>query len=246
MLYQGLAQLARTLHRWDLFEHYNQSLLPQFQQAVDLLDAYCRSTVGTEQIAQFARQVEQLAQAIEQVTRAEKPALEATADLLANARRRIDHGQYDDACARLYRALEAVAQFILFRNHNLQVADPHWENQPEPIRKAATTVFDQSLPDKLALYQAWALLWALEDPIAQNIVFPGKGTLKCHFRFQPLLDRRNNSILAHGWNAVTESDVNDLAQQVEQALVDNQPDLAHWLRRFQVPHLPELPLTRPD
>ncbi len=244
-LYQGLAQLARTLHRWDLFEHYNQSLLSEFQEALSHLEAYSHGVGGAGPLDEFVQQMQTLAQAIEQVTSAEKPALEATADLLTNARRRIDHGQYDDACARLYRALEALAQFLLAQNYNLHVSQPEWENQPEHIRQAATEAFGQSLPEKLSLYQAWALLWALGAPVAQKIVNVGKGG-KYHFKFQGLLDRRNHSILAHGWNAVKKDDVEKLAEQVEQALVDNQPHLAQWLGRLQVPQLPELPLTPPD
>ena len=247
LLYQGLAQLARTLHRWDLFEHYQQSLRSQFHQALELLQSYCRGTVGSDDLLQFVQQMEELAQAVEKITTAEKPAIQATADLLANARRRMAQGQYDDACARLYRALESVAQFILHDQYQLDVSRPDWENH-EPIRQAATEAFGDSLPEQLALNNAWVLLWVLNDPVARSIVFPNKKdkTRRFHFKFQPLLDRRNNSILAHGWNAVTKTDVSNLAREVQQALTANQPALAQWLEKLQVPRLPELPLTRPD
>ncbi len=248
LLYQGLAQLARTLHCWDLFAHYQHSLQSDFHQALQLLQSYCHSLVGSKELRQFVQQMETLAEAVEQVTSADKPAIEATADLLANAQRRIAQGQYDDACARLYRALESVAQFVLRRKYGLDVSRPDWTNQPEHIRQAASKVFGETLPEQLALNNAWGLLWSLEDPVARAIIFPNSrdNERRFHFRFQPLLDRRNRSILAHGWNAVTKTDVVDLAQQVQQALTANQPAIGDWLAKLQVPHLPELPLTRPD
>ena len=243
-LYQGLAQLAHALHRWDLFEHYNQSLMSQFQEAFTKLAEYTHGVGGATQLEQFVQQMQTLAQTIEQVTQATKPALEATADLLVNARRRIDQGQYDDACARLYRALESVAQYLLKDRYQLDVSRPDWQNQSQAIRQAAQEVFQGQLPDQLALYQAWGLLWALQDPAARNILFPGRNNT-LHFKFQPLLELRNNSILAHGWIAINKEDVNDLADQVQQALTNSQPELARWIKNLTVPTLPELPLTRP-
>lgn len=92
-------------------------------------------------------------------------------DLISNAKRRADlENKYDDAFARLYRALEAYAQ-IRLTSHNIDFSDVMKEQEP--------------------VIAAYTLLEKTGDP-AGKIFSDNLPQIKL------LLDSRNKSILAHG------------------------------------------------
>lgn len=100
-------------------------------------------------------------------------------DLVANAARRASAGSHDDAVARLYRALELMAQVRLRIAHGIDTAHPpQW-------------LADKLGSSQLALVNAYEALVLLEDPL---------GALwsmrKAHLL--GALSTRNASILAHG------------------------------------------------
>lgn len=56
-------------------------------------------------------------------------------DLLANAKRRKDEGRIDDAVARLYRAIEVVAQVALKDRHGFKSSEKvPLDRVPEALR----------------------------------------------------------------------------------------------------------------
>jgi CRISPR-associated protein (TIGR02710 family) len=120
-------------------------------------------------------------------------------DLLANAKRRKEEGRVDDAVARLYRAIEAVAQVALKERYGIDsttkipldripaVLRPEWDSR---ANEGFVTV---------GLQDAYALLASLEDPLAdkfRNAALNGTES--------PLV-ARNQSILAHGFVRVTDA-----------------------------------------
>ena len=52
--------LARTLHRWELFEHYEQSLQADFDDALKRLDRCVYSGVGPQGFSQFVAKARRL------------------------------------------------------------------------------------------------------------------------------------------------------------------------------------------
>lgn len=96
-------------------------------------------------------------------------------DLMSNAKRRADlENKYDDAFTRLYRALEAFAQ-IRLTSHNINLSDVMKEQEP--------------------VIAAYALLEKSGDSAGKTF-YDNLPQIKL------LLDSRNKSILAHGYEPV--------------------------------------------
>lgn len=119
-------------------------------------------------------------------------------DLIRNAERRASRGRYDDAVARLYRALELFGQTRLQqRQPALYSSDIEVNALPENLRAQYEALRDShSKKIQIGLRQNYELLSHLEDPL---------GTLYRDFdkRLLNALSSRNNSILAHGLAPLT-------------------------------------------
>ena len=87
----------------------------------------------------------------------------------ANARRRKHEARYDDGVARLYRAIESLAQLALAERHEIQSTDRvPLERIPESIRGHwALRAEDGKL--LLGLQDAFALLDEFGDPMGRNL-----------------------------------------------------------------------------
>ena len=165
---QRLVTLARGFDAWDRFDHiraaqilasYQAEIVPQWK----FLKTLTEQSRGT--------------------------GYEPVFDLVRNAERRAARGRYDDAVARLYRALEMLAQVRLKqREPSLDSGDLDPDLLPEGIRfKYATR--DGKI--KLGLLEDYDLLTELEDPLGQAFAPERKKILST-------LEKRNASILAHG------------------------------------------------
>lgn len=117
------------------------------------------------------------------------------ADLLNNATRRGNiECKYDDAVARLYRAMEMLAQWKLKVDHGIpNTGDVPKEKLPPGFQLAAAA--DGTL--KLGLRQCYQLLAEFGDPVGRMFTEDSE--------FLGLLEARNNSILAHGTKPVDRS-----------------------------------------
>ena len=104
--------------------------------------------------------------------------------------------KYDDAIARLYRAAGAYAQ-IRLAGRGINTADVQENQLPEEIRTEFTNKYRDEVDNrlKLPLYGAYKLLKLLGDP-AGALFFEHWPQMKL------LLDSRNKSILAHGFEPV--------------------------------------------
>jgi CRISPR-associated protein (TIGR02710 family) len=117
-------------------------------------------------------------------------------DLIANARRRAEEGRFDDAVARLYRAIEAAAQVRLAAEHGISdTGCVPVEALPESLR-ARWSDRAEGGTVTLGLQDAYRLLAALGDQLGQRFV-----ELQLDLKTSPLATR-NQSVLAHGFRAV--------------------------------------------
>lgn len=144
-------------------------------------------------------------------------------DLLNNALRRIEEGKYDDAVARLYRAIELIAQIELVNNNlindqilrvnkefkinknsiialnnpNIESLICNWnEYRVNPFKKTF------GIPSN----KSYKLLCALNVSFAEDYLNDKK--LKNN------VNSRNGSILAHGLNPINEKKAKELFNQV--------------------------------
>jgi CRISPR-associated protein (TIGR02710 family) len=138
-------------------------------------------------------------------------------DLLMNAKRRGEiEKKYDDACARLYRVIECLAQFRI-NERNLYIKDEKGISDTGnlDILKLSSKLQEKYKKYKhakdgkikLPLWTDYELLKDLND---------GLGSFRDSLK--ELLFPRNNSILAHGFNPVSGDTYNRIFAEVEQLI----------------------------
>jgi CRISPR-associated protein (TIGR02710 family) len=188
-----LAQLLEVFALWDQFHHSkavnrlkdvekNRNDLGYF-----LDETSCRAVENS--LGSWKQRLDVLAEG--------KPSRQLIEDLIANAERRSRESRYDDAVARLYRAVEAMAQWRLAERHNIpDTGAVTLEKIPEPLRAELRAGADGAL--QLGLQNAYRLLEALGDPLGARFQ-----ALNLHDPQQSPLAERNQSILAHGWKPVS-------------------------------------------
>ncbi len=116
---------------------------------------------------------------------------EKVEDLLYNAQRRAAQKRFDDAVARLYRAVEMLAQGRLDRGYGIDTSQVDVHKIPESSRREYVNAKAPDGKIKIGLHQAYQLLRDLRDPL---------GSLFSEQQNQlgNALAKRNASILAHG------------------------------------------------
>lgn len=191
----SLEQLAKALDAWDRFEHAtSKNLLESVSKSANDLRAALGPTRGDRVLSGSA----QLATHLGQLGQAQPPSRHHVLDLLANAKRRKDEGRFDDAVARLYRALEAIAQVALKEGHGVDSTEKvPLQKIPESLRSWAARANEGNVA--LGLQDDYVLLAALGDPVGQKFQGAGLSGTK-----SPLV-ARNRSILAHGFERVTDA-----------------------------------------
>jgi CRISPR-associated protein (TIGR02710 family) len=189
----ALEQLAKAFDAWDRFDHRlsSNTLDSVAKSANDLRAALINK--GDRVVDGVMR----LAEHLRALCDSAAPCRHHVLDLLANAKRRKEEGRFDDAVARLYRAIEALAQVILKERHGIESTEEvPVERLPEDLRVAWASRAEQGVV-KLGLQDAYALLAALKDPLGEkfrNAALDGPKS--------PLI-ARNRSILAHGFTTVS-------------------------------------------
>jgi len=201
-----LKELINGYLQWDHFKH------PEARKSIDrhkveALEKFVNDHAGHDDRA--AKAVEQLGPFVEAVknncyflerlqnhTMGFKDGIfveEHVVDLLANAHRRYEEGKYDDAFARLYRAVEMAGQIAFTRRFGYQTKEVPPEIIPQNLREE----FVQKYADekdgilKLPLTATYRVLSAVGDEL-------GKRFDEYYDTAQKFLQIRNNSILAHG------------------------------------------------
>jgi CRISPR-associated protein (TIGR02710 family) len=195
---KALVKISEGYRDWDLFRYKN-----------------CARTMesGLESLRRLSMQyqadIERLSQFIAAVASnithlnslpSGSLSLEIVAEMAANARRRAEEGKYDDAVARLYRALEMIAQCRFQEVFGQSTARFPLAKLDEKIR---TEFFPkkpiESVVD-IPMKRAFEVLDRSGDKIGRRFIDNYDG------RIQKILDRRNKSILAHGVEPLDKED----------------------------------------
>ncbi|HXF69997.1 MAG TPA: TIGR02710 family CRISPR-associated CARF protein [Thermoflexus sp.] len=208
--------LCRGFDAWDRFDH---------QRAFQILQ-----TVQSHVVPQW--------RFLKRLVGQDRPSgYEPVLDLIRNAERRAAQGRYDDAVARLYRALELLAQIRLRIVHQIDTGDVKPELLPLEIRPRyenrqkmqAALGRDRTL--KLGLWEAYELLVDLDDPVGQ-VIKEQEGPLR------DVLSRRNQSILAHGTSPIREEEYRRI-HEIVVGLIE--AGLKAINVQVEAPQFPELP-----
>jgi CRISPR-associated protein (TIGR02710 family) len=213
-------QLCDGYGLWDRFRHKDaaQRIANVEKNATDL-----QAMLGSNRSEAVLRSVKQHRQHLQAL--ADEPRSRAmAADLIGNACRRKHEGRYDDAVARLYRAIESIAQLALAERHEIQSTDDvALDRIPESLRERwAPRAEDGKI--LLGLQDAYLLLTALEDQTGKAFKKIG-----LHDPQRSPLTARNQSVLAHGF------------QPVGAAVFDQLWNAAMTLGEFEAGDLPVFP-----
>ena len=134
---------------------------------------------------------------------------EAVEDLLLNAERRAHQQRFDDAVARLYRAIELAGQLLLKIRYGLDTGRVDISLLPEALQARYAEQQVARGKVQLALVEAYTLLAKL-DAGCRSVWERRENALK------NLLQLRNYSILAHGFKPISQNDYKRIrAESVE-------------------------------
>lgn len=182
-------KIAKGFYLWDIFEHKPAlNMLKHFTEKYPNLLFILRRIVNGQSESRYHGN-------------------ELIFDLLANAKRRAVHQQYDDACGRLYRAVELLAQRRLLLQYGLNTSNldikssaiPRSYKPPESNSKGIV---------QISRSDSYELLRHLKDKV-------GDRYLKHKDSIDNNMIIRNNSILAHGNEAVSAVDFRTFSLAVE-------------------------------
>jgi len=175
-----LRDLSRALDAWDRFDH---------SAALNLLDPY-RPRIGGSWTPLLVA-LKRLANEDE----TQEPA--RLFDLWRNAERRAAQGRYDDAVARVYRLLEWSAQWLLRSRCGIDTGDV----LPMQIPPGMTLAPNAKGLIQVGLMSAWELLVYHQPESPAGQFFSAERNKLLNW-----LEIRNQSILAHGFRPVAQSD----------------------------------------
>lgn len=205
--------LTQAYAQWDLFDHVPAAAL--FTCEAKLRPANCADVeLLTANAAAVAKIADVFAGSSNRAQRdedflAHPESVLLLADLFANAERRALEGKYDDALARLYRLTEMVAQYRLRTHYGLPSyavpVDYLTAHGLDPFNYNRAAARNGTI--KVGRRQNYQLLADLGD---------SKLTAYCHDKaFEDLLDKRNVSILAHGFCPIAPEIYGDLCPRVK-------------------------------
>lgn len=126
-------------------------------------------------------------------------------DIMYNAKRKGEQGYYDDAVARIYRAIEMYAQFCLMTSEQrMSTDDIQIDLLPEHCRKIFEAKRDpESNKIKVGLRDAYEILVHLDHPVGQVWQKWGRKVINENMK-------RNYSFLAHGIEPVTKEQYEEM------------------------------------
>ena len=194
--YRALADLAEGYSLWERFQ-YRQAWdkLKTSLKALDMASVWG----GPSGLKGLLPSIKQNAAFLERLVLDPQEVKEAVAyDLLAHARRRadVDH-HFESATATLLRALEAFAQWQLFKQYKIKTWDVQPEQLPEALREPCRTCYldDMDGKYKLPLQSQFRTLAGLGDQMGQAFLAQWP-------KMKPLLDAASHAVLGHGFESV--------------------------------------------
>lgn len=198
VLWNGLENALEGLLYWDRFHH--REALPRFKEGLRALTQWLelRPRDQTAQaltgfVAQGERCLEFLVGLAADTRNFTREGPRLVQDLLANADRRASQGRYDDAMARLYRALEMLGQLAFREKLGASTSNVPEVKIPAGLREEYARRYrdPQDGKIKVPLEATFQVLKELDDPGARQF-------FERYEDFRRIMLARNQSILAHG------------------------------------------------
>lgn len=214
---QALIALCKGYDAWDRFDHKAAANHLGSSQGYsnDL-----RSLLGMKSVEELSSTITQHLDLLGVLQG--PPSHAHVLDLLGNAQRRLDQERFDDAVARCYRAVEAIAQLRLREAHEIaETKAVKAELLPATLRDEWGVATGGTI--NLELERSYRLLRELGDALGERYYqsrLPQRG--ETGEQRGSILSARNTSILAHGWSPIRQVTARQLLDEVIK-LVDATP-----------------------
>jgi CRISPR-associated protein (TIGR02710 family) len=195
-----IIQLSNALNNWDKFDF--KSAFEKFNEIMKdekILKEAHRLGVGINKLTQAASRLKE-----------KKLDDYKVIELVANAKRRANEGKYDDAVARIYRALEMIGQIEFTKEFKCETSDVNIGNIPSDIREEIKLKYFDNKNGRiqLPLFITFDLLKGKNNKM--GILLFNKIE-----ELNKVLQLRNSSILAHGNIPLDERKFNDALKLIE-------------------------------
>lgn len=195
-MYRAFADMAEGYGFWERFQHRQAwDKLKAAHKALDMASVWG----GPAGLKSLLPALKQNAGFLEKLVLDPNEVKETLAlDLLAHARRRADVGHdYEAAMITLVRALEAFAQYQLFKQYRIKTWDLQPEQLPEALRETCRTCLLSDLDGKykLPLHDQFRALAGLGSQMGQTYLAQWP-------KMKPLLDAANHAVLGHGFETL--------------------------------------------
>ncbi|HWP91864.1 MAG TPA: TIGR02710 family CRISPR-associated CARF protein [Thermodesulfobacteriota bacterium] len=212
-IYESLSELIEGYRLWDSFEH--KTALTTIERSKDKLAEHLRyKSDGI--LSGFLERVNLSLGFLKDMSDKTKNFKDIhiymVFDLFYNAKRRAEEGKYDDAVARLYRALEMIGQVEFQKKFGCPTSDVKVEELPESLRdemKRKHTAHDGKV--RIPLYDTFRVLSEANNRFGQ-LFFEREDEIN------KILGVRNSSILAHGVTPVSKEAFEKLSAIVDDLL----------------------------
>ena len=182
-----IRQVCTGFNCWDRFDH---------EKALELLQPYGRD---------FSPYLITLKRILQPT---KGTGYERVSDLLGNAERRAVQKRYDDAVARLYRAMELFAQIRLEKTKGYTLGKLNVDQLDEPLRPEYSKYAKEGGKLWLGLREDYELLHKLGDPL-------GDAFKKKEEEILNALSYRNASIFAHGITPLGEEEYRRVSDRLK-------------------------------
>lgn len=202
--YQCMIDLIEGYAAWDAFDH--KSAQNKLQQVIGRFKPYTMQSSTLNAFLQQLTENKKILDAVQEdasILRASKSEQNKKCgrayllDLVANAKRRCEKGRYDDAVARLYSAIEKIAKITLMSDFGIDNSKVDLERVPSHLHEGLLLCANSDGCIQIPLHRSFQLLDDLEHDL-------GKLYGEHVIELDKQLHTRNLSLLAHGYNPVTQ------------------------------------------
>ena len=191
-LYHGLADLADGYAAWESFKYRDAwDKLKTAHKALELASVWG----GPPGMSSLLSGVKQNLKFLESIVMdPDDVKLPVAHDLLAHAKRREGEQQIDSALQLLLRALEAYAQYHLWKQYRIKSWDVQVEQLPQDLQEPCRSCYSSDVDGKfhLPLEAQFRALAGLGHPMGQSFV--NEWT-----KLKTLWDAAHQSVLGHGF-----------------------------------------------
>jgi CRISPR-associated protein (TIGR02710 family) len=193
--------LCKALDAWDKFDHKTASALLNrnpYKKELSVLNCFLKMVMLSRSRIDEKFSLEDLPNFKSTFLIS---GFEVVHDLLLNAERRSSQQRFDDAVARLYRALELFAQIHLLQRFNIQTSNVSLDLLPKSIKAKYADKTAENGKIKIGLLEAYQLIIELDAEDSVGKVFTTRKN-----NLLSALEKRNSSILAHGFSTISKKD----------------------------------------